>query len=369
MFSNHCVIDVHGHMSSPPTVRAYAFNLSLIGNIDDKLVLTDEQVKPAMDRHLSMLDARNIDVQLLSARPIAMMHYENPRIVGAWTRVTNDLIAQQVRLRPDRFVGVAQLPQNLAIDTSNCIEELELRTEQGFVAATVNPDPGADRRAPGLDDAYWHPLYKRAEALEMTLIIHPSVTHDPRLAPISSAYQYNNQTEETLATLLLENTDVFTQFPKLRVLVCHCGGSPHRLVYKGNPIDAVAHAKGAQNLYCETGEFAGGQIGMPVQPANKKQRDIAENLFFDTCAYDPHFLTAAIRQRGVHRMAFGTEVPGTSSDVFNPYLKCPADDVLTILQSLDFLNAEDILNMTYNNPLRMFPRLKAARDNWRNERK
>jgi predicted TIM-barrel fold metal-dependent hydrolase len=361
MFANKPVIDVHGHMSSPPTVRAYAFNLSLVGNIEDRLMLTDEQVKPAMDRHLGMLDARNIDIQLLSARPIAMMHYENPRIVGAWTRTTNDLIAQQVRLRPDRFVGVAQLPQNVAIDTSNCIEELEQRAEEGFVAATVNPDPGADRRAPGLNDAYWFPLYRRAEALNMTLIIHPSVTHDPRLVPIASAYQYNSLTEETLATLLLENTDVFTRFPKLRVCVCHCGGALHRLVYKGNPTDAVAHAKGAQNLYCDSGEFAGGQIGMPVKAAEKKRTDLSENLFFDTCAYEPHFLAGAIRQRGVHRMAFGTEVPGTSSDVFNPDIKRPVDDVLALLQSFDFLDEKDIVNLTHHNPLRMFPRLDLAK--------
>jgi predicted TIM-barrel fold metal-dependent hydrolase len=361
MFSNRPVIDVHGHMSSPPTVRAYAFNLSLVGNVDDKLVLTDEQVKPAMERHLGLLDARNVDIQLLSARPIAMMHYENPRVVAAWTRTTNDLISQQIRLRPERFVGVAQLPQNASIDTSNCVEELEMRAEQGFVAATLNPDPGADRKAPGLNDAYWSPLYRRAEALEMTLIVHPSVTHDPRLAPIVSAYQYNSVTEETLATLLLENTDVFERFPKLKVLVCHCGGALRRLVYKGNPIDAVAHAKGAQNLYGDSGEFAGGQVGIAVQAGKKKSLDVSKNLFFDTCAYDRHFLAAAIRQRGVDRMAFGTEVPGTSSDVFDPELKRPVDDVLAILESFEFLDAGDISQMTYHNPLRMFPRLKLSR--------
>jgi predicted TIM-barrel fold metal-dependent hydrolase len=252
----------------------------------------------------------------------------------------------------------------VARDTSNCIEELELRAEQGFVAATVNPDPGSDRKAPGLDDAYWHPLYKRAEELDMTLIIHPSVTHDPRLAPVSSAYQYNSLTEETLATLLLENTDVFHQFPKLRVLVCHCGGALHRLVHKGDPTDAVAYAKGAQNLYRDSGEFAGGQIGMPVQAAQKQRPDLSNNLFFDTCAYDPHFLATAIRQRGVHRMAFGTEVPGTSSNVFNPDLNCAADDVLALLRSMDFLTADDIVEMTYNNPLRIFPRLERHKEKW-----
>jgi len=41
-----------------------------------------------MERHLKMLDERNVDVQLLSARPIAMMHYES-RASFAHGRQTN----------------------------------------------------------------------------------------------------------------------------------------------------------------------------------------------------------------------------------------------------------------------------------------
>ena len=103
---------------------------------------------------------------------------------------------------------------------------------------------------------------------------------------------------------------------------------------------------------------------MPVVSGKKKAIDVSNNLFFDTCAYDMHFLAAAISQRGVHRMAFGTEVPGTSSDVMHPILKKPVDDVLAILKSLDFLDSNDIQAMTYHNPLRMFPRLEGARQRW-----
>ena len=134
-----------------------------------------------------------------------MMHWERTRLTVAWSRVINDLIAQQCRLAPERFAGVAQLPQNAGLDTSNCIAELDRCVcDLGFVAATVNPDPGANRQAPGMDDAYWHPLFKRAEELSATLIIHPSVTHDPRLDSVPHSYQFNNLVEEALATLLLE---------------------------------------------------------------------------------------------------------------------------------------------------------------------
>jgi len=39
------------------------------------------------------------------------------------------------------------------------------------------------------------------------------------------------------------------------------------------------------------------------------QKDLSNNLFFDTNALDLNFLEAAIKQRGVSQTCFGTEVP------------------------------------------------------------
>ncbi|MBV8751011.1 MAG: amidohydrolase family protein, partial [Candidatus Eremiobacteraeota bacterium] len=126
MFNGKPVIDVHGHISTPPQVRAYAYNLIALRNPHgDELVLTDEEMQPAVERHLRLLDEKNIDLQLLSPRPVAMMHWERPFLVARWTRTTNDLIARQCARWPERFAGVAQLPQSAEHDTSNCVAELE----------------------------------------------------------------------------------------------------------------------------------------------------------------------------------------------------------------------------------------------------
>ena len=45
------------------------------------------------------------------------------------------------------------------------------------------------------------------------------------------------------------------------------------------------------------------------------QKDFSKNLFYDCCAYDDNFLTAAIKQRGVDQMMFGTEFPGSGGAV------------------------------------------------------
>ncbi|HZU06295.1 MAG TPA: amidohydrolase family protein [Chloroflexota bacterium] len=346
MYQGRKVIDVHGHMSTPPHFRAFAYNLIALRTPDEfDLDLSDEQLEMAQKRHLRMLDERGIDIQLLSARPVAMMHWERPFIVEKWTRVTNNVIHQICRLHPDRFVGIAQLPQCSTRDTSNCLEELDRCVEElGFVGALVNPDPGGDRQTPGMDKEYWFPLYERAQTLDIPLIVHPSISRDPRLESIPHSYQYNNLTEETLAVLLLEHSNVFELFPRLKVVVCHCGGALNRIR--------------ARELE-RSGERAGGQVGMAVrEEAPRRRGDVTQNLFFDTCAYDPDFLATAIKQRGPERMLFGTEVPGTGSDTLNPETGRPSDDLIPVIDRMEFLATEDKVKILYENALRVFPRLR-----------
>jgi predicted TIM-barrel fold metal-dependent hydrolase len=351
------VIDVHGHISTPPHFRAYAYNLIALRTVGGKLAISDEQMAAPLARHLRLLDSHRIDVQLLSPRPVAMMHWEQPHLVDHWTRTTNDLIARQCKLHPDRFVGIAQLNQTPYTEPEACVPELERAIgELGFAGALLNPDPGGDRESPGLNDEAWFPLYKKAEELKATLVVHPSISHDPRLAIISHSYQYNNVTEETLATLLLEQSDVFDTFPNLRIVICHCGGSLKRITGRGEPADAVLQGHGQETRLGSSGETAGGSGNAADEEAHTT-RDVSQNLFFDTCAYDMHFLGAAIKQRGVARMVFGTEVPGSGSDIFNPLTNAAVDDLVTTLESYDFLTDDDRKAIVHDNPLRVFPLL------------
>ena len=259
-------------------------------------------MEEAQARHLGMMDERNIDVQFISPRPVAMMHWEMPHIVDHWTKVTNDVIHQTCEMYPDRFVGVAQLPQvgiDYAQDTISCTAEFERAIgELGFVAATVNPDPGGDRRAPGMNDRYWFPLYRKAVELKAPLIVHASISRDPRITILPHSYQYNFMTEQALATQLLENSDVFDRFPDLRVLVCHCGGALSRFIPRAQ----------------SSGIAGGGQVGIGAQgaPAHEDEQKLwPNNLFFDTCAYDKDYLSTAMKHKGIDQMCFGSESPGS----------------------------------------------------------
>ena len=363
MYNGKKVIDVHAHMSAPLQYRGYGATMISIRTPDEmgKPKIPEEAMRQVLERHLAMLDERNIDVQLISPRPVAMMQWERPFIVEPWTRVTNDIIHQQCRDHPDRFVGIAQLPQTAGLNIEACCTELERAVDKlGFVGALVNPDPNADSQSPGMDEKAWYPLYERAEQLDATLIVHPSISRDPRIERVPHSYQFNNLREETLATLLLENSDVFAKFPRLRIVVCHCGGHLRRILDVNDKVDAVNPSMGDDNLVRSSGQSRGGSGGNSDFHDTIKN-DWSDNLFFDTCAYDPWFLSAVIHQRGVDRMVFGSEAPGSGSSQLNPLTGKPSDDVVALIDTFDFLSPQQKTAIFHDNPLRVFPLLKRAR--------
>lgn len=324
MYKTTKVLDVHGHMSSPPEFQQYGALIMASNGSPRPFQLPDEKLEPALQNHLKQLDTRNVDLQLIGPRPFAMFQWTRPHLQMAWCRTTNDVIAQSVRLHPDRFMGMAQLPQNADLDSSHCVPELERCVkEYGFVGAYLNPDPDGQKRTPGVNDAYWYPLYEKAQELDAVLMVHPAGTFDRRVEVLNANYQINNVTEEYIATQLYTRTDVFDRFPKLRVIVCHCGGSLDRWI--------------------------------PTDP-HMGQKDLSKNLFFDTCAHDEPFLTAAIQQRGVDQMVFGTEVPG-SGGAIRPKTGRPADDLVPVIDSLEFLSEQDKVKLFNTNAKKVFPKL------------
>lgn len=327
MFHGASVIDVHGHLSTPPDFYAFAFNLQLgLGlrrsRAGSGLSLPADAMAATQARHVKLLDDRNIDVQFISPRPYSMLHFERPEVVEAWTGATNEAIHQACQLYPSRFFGVAQLPQHTSLDTGTCIDELNRCVlEWGFVGAIVNPDPGSMRQTPGMDQEYWFPLYRRAAELKATLVVHGSATKDPR----TNENQVNFLHEQTLATLLLERSDVFDRFPDLKIMVVHCGGSPTRFLTNS------------------------------VSSAPLPNGQLPSGLFFDTCAYDKDFLALAFKQRGLDRFVFGTECPGSGTAVINPDTGKPGDDLVPVIDAMPSLTQADKLALFHHRPMEKFP--------------
>ena len=313
MHNGQKVVDVHGHMTTPAGFRQFLAEIVSQNTPGRKLEVTDEQLANAQQRHLKFMDDRNIDIQLIGPRPIAMWHWMRPFLQEFWAKTTNDVIARIVKLHPDRFRGMAQLPQSRDKDTRNCLAEFErCIKELGFVGAYLNPDPAGDKQTPGVHEEYWYPLYEKAIQLDVPLMVHPSISYDKRLEIIPANYQMNNYLEEFVAMQLYSHSKVFETFPKLKIVICHCGGGLNRFI----PTDHHV-----------------GKAGLNTN------------------------LEAAIKQRGVDQMLFGSESPGSGGAV-RPETGKPSDDLIPIIDSLGFLSAEDKLKIFQKNPLKVFTKVK-----------
>ncbi len=336
MYNGVKVLDIHAHVSAPnhgtqALGMMMAINTPISANPLTQFLpqygMTEESWAKMNADHLALLEDRQIDAQLLGPRPILMMGTMQPHLLQGWTRFVNNMIAKQVSLSPDKFVGAAQLPQTPdADDLSHCLPELDrCVNELGFKAVYLTPDPTGDRRSPGMDDHYWNPVYERCQRLNIPIIVHGTNCNDRRLKTIPHNYQIGFVWEQYLATQLLSHGDVFDRYPELKVVVCHCGGALDRFI---------------------------------KSDYHMSQKDLSKNLFFDTNAMDLDFLEAAIKQRTPARMCFGTEVPGAGKDI-RPETGRPGDDLVPIIGGFDFLSEQDKHLIFHKNPGHVCPGLGA----------
>jgi predicted TIM-barrel fold metal-dependent hydrolase len=174
-----------------------------------------------------------------------------------------------------------------------------------------------------MHEPYWYPLYERCQTLDVPLIIHGTNTLDKRYRIIPQNYQIAFVTEQFGAVQCLSHGDVFDRFPELRIVSCHCGGALNRFI--------------------------------PTDP-HLSQRDLKNNLFFDTCAYDLDFLETAIKQRTVDQVCFGVEAPG-SGQTIRPETGRTCDDLVPFISSLSWLTESDKRAIFHDNPARVCPAL------------
>ncbi len=331
MYQNTKVLDVHGHVSVPASSNALLPLMlgantpmpSPLSTPGARATATEEEYRAAAAGHVSYMDERNIDVQIIGPRPFMMLGWMEPHLLPAWTRYVNDTIHQQVSWYPDRFLGAAQLPQiSAAEDLSNCLDELNRCVQEyGFIAAYVSPDPAGRRTTPGMHEPYWYPLYERAQELGIPLIVHGTNGLDPRYRVVPHNYQLAFVTEQYLAGQFLSHGDVFERYPELKVVMCHCGGALNRFIPTDHHI---------------------------------AQKDLSRNLYYDTCAYDTLFLETAIKQRGVSQMLFGTEAPGSGRAV-RPETGKTSDDLVPVISGYEFLTEQDKIEIFNSNPAKVFP--------------
>jgi 4-oxalmesaconate hydratase len=152
----------------------------------------------------------------------------------------------------------------------------------GFVGCNLNPDPsGGYFNAPPLTDKWWYPFYEKMIELDVPAMIHVSGCCNPAQHTTGSYYL----NADTMAVMQLILSDVFKDFPKLKLIIPHGGGAVpyHWGRFRGIALD---------NKRPELAEIMG------------------NNIFFDTCVYHQPGIDLLTKVVPVDNILFASEMVG-----------------------------------------------------------
>jgi len=184
---------------------------------------------------LREMDKHGIEMMILSlnAPAIQAIHDANRAIEVA--REANDVCAEHMRKRPDRFQSFAALPmqdpQAAAAELTRCVKEL------GFVGALVNgfSQVGAPDNVVYYDLPQYRPFWRTVESLGVPFYLHP---RNP-LPSWTKFYDGHNwmlgpnwafAAETAVHALRLIGSGLFDECPNLQVVLGHLGeGIPVQL--------------------------------------------------------------------------------------------------------------------------------------------
>lgn len=330
------VIDAHAHLVAPEVFYSHRSRLlAAAGHHRDRPRVSDAEVAEAAAHNISVMDAVGTDVQLISPRPFQQMHSAKPdRIVHWWMEANNNMIAQTVGLHPTRLAGVAGLPVCAGAPVEDALPELSRAVEElGFVGVSLNPDPyEGTGPSPLLEEKYWYPLWERVCELDVPVLIHPGGCYSGR-----ESYSEHFITEESLAVLSLMRSSVFDDFPEIKLIVAHGGGSvPYQL-----------------------GRWQA-EVLLPVlggDPENARFEVRLRRLWFDTVLHHRPALELLFKTVGADRCLFGTERPGSGSAI-NPETGLAYDDLRPVIEDMEFLSEEEKKAILGGTAKRLFSRLE-----------
>jgi 4-oxalmesaconate hydratase len=312
------IVDIHGHVNAPSELYHYQATLfsdrGAHGNAGPPL--TPAHAKEWSERTVAVMDSVETDIQFISPRPYAMMHSQEPaKIVQWWIEANNDFIAAQVAEQPDRLRGMAGLPQVYGTEPKAWLPELERAVnELGFVGCLINPDPGEGRGfTPGLGDPFWYPLYEKLVELDVPALVHSAGCNNGR-----ETYSAHFINEESTAILSLLNSTALLDFPTLKLVISHGGGSVPYQVGRWRAARLQPRIKIGQVL-------------------KESFDDSLRRLYYDTCLYDRYCLELLFRIVGWDRCMLGTEKPGSGSAP-DPVTGIDMDVLKPVIESMTILS-------------------------------
>ena len=334
------IIDCHGHYTTAPKAlgdyrdqqKADLKKNPQHQAVKGEIKISDDQLRESVEgAQLKLQRERGTDVTIFSPRASWMGHHlGNASTSKAWTEHCNDLIFRLTKLYPKNFVGVAQLPQSpgVAIDQSvrelvRCVEEL------GFVGCNLNPDTsGGYFNGPGLADKHFYPLYEKMVELGVPAMVHVSeACNTPYFQTTGSYYLC----ADTVAFMQLMTSDLFKDFPDLKLIIPHGGG-------------AVPFHWGRYR-------------GLAQQLKRPPVEELMKNVFFDTCVYHKPGIELLLEVVPEDNVLFASEIIGAVKGI-DPRTGHHYDDTRRYIDAVEWLSPAQREKVFSGNARRVYGRLE-----------
>jgi predicted TIM-barrel fold metal-dependent hydrolase len=220
-------IDCQSHLFAPELIALMAQRTT------DPLVYTQDGVRylrmgdwlrkvPPLyldvDAKLAAMDASGIAITALSINDPGPEWFGVDGPTAA--QVANDFVAGVVQQHPTRFFGLCVLPlQNMPaalVELDRCVQKLAMR---GILLYS-------NLAGRFVDEPEFRPLFARAVELDVPVLLHPA---KPLTTEFVNAYELTstlgNMFENTIALTRLLMSGILDEFPTLKLVCPHLGGT------------------------------------------------------------------------------------------------------------------------------------------------
>jgi aminocarboxymuconate-semialdehyde decarboxylase len=242
-----------------------------------------------VEERLTWMDEHKIDVQVVSPWMDFSAYVLDPED-GAWlARCLNQMTAEAVAARPDRYRAMATVPlqePSLAVDElTYAVDDLGMRAVE--IATSVGDTE--------LDDEGLTLFWKAAEDLGVMVLIHPYSSGPQRLSRYFLANIVGNPAEETAAAAHLIYGGALERHPRLKVCLTHGGGF----------------------LPYQIGRQDRGYASRPDLTATRVTRPpsaFLRRFLYDTITHDTAALRFLVDRVGPDRVVLGSDYPFPMGD-------------------------------------------------------
>jgi aminocarboxymuconate-semialdehyde decarboxylase len=243
--------------------------------------------KDAIDWRLGSMDAKGIDMEVLSINPF--WYGKDRDVAQEIVSINNSKLAELCAAHPKRFSAFA----SLALQYPDlAVQQLEQAMKlPGIRGAAI----GGSVLGTDFSDAKFHPIWAKAEELGAVLFIHPQST--PQLASrfkgngwLSNTIGNPLDTTIALQHLIFEGT--LDNFPGLKILAAHGGG------YLPSYAARSDHACFVSPAGCN-----------PDIVLKKEPSQYLNQLHFDSLVFSAEGLRHLVAQVGAGQIVIGSDSP------------------------------------------------------------